>query len=73
MTESALTAAEVATLLNVNVETVYALIRSDGLPAARVGRRWRFSKPKVLAWFEARHVSDLNEPRRMTDSIGRPQ
>jgi len=56
MTESAMTAADVGKLLNVNVETVYALIRSDGLPAARVGGRWRFSRPKVLAWFESRHV-----------------
>lgn len=50
-----LTAAEVARLLKLNVETVYTLIRKSGLPAARVGGQWRFSGAKVLRWFESRH------------------
>ncbi len=53
--EPVLTAAEVAALLKVNVETVYALIRREGLPAARVGGQWRFSETKVRTWFESRH------------------
>lgn len=69
MTESALTAADVARLLNVNVETVYALIRNDGLPAARVGGRWRFSKHKILAWFEAQHVGGSDEQRGAPDTM----
>ena len=56
MPEPALTAAEVARLLKLNVETVYTLIRKDGLPAARIGGQWRFSEEKVRAWFEARHA-----------------
>ena len=59
MSESLLTAAEVAELLKLNVETVYALIQKDGLPAAKVGGQWRFSEANVRAWFEARHVNEL--------------
>ena len=57
MPEDVLTAAEVARTLKLNVETVYSLIRREGLPAARVGGQWRFSKAKVQAWFEGRHAA----------------
>jgi excisionase family DNA binding protein len=73
LTESALTATDVAELLNLNVETVYALIRSGGLPAAKVGGHWRFFRSKALAGFEARHVSGLEAPQRETDMIGESQ
>lgn len=59
MSAPLLTAAEIAELFKLNVETVYGLIQKDGLPAAKVGGQWRFSEEKVHAWFEARHVSEL--------------
>ena len=46
-----LTAHQVAGLLQLNVETVYALIAREGLPATRVGRRWRFDESQVHRWF----------------------
>lgn len=64
MSAPLLTAVEVAELLKLNVETVYALIRKDRLPAAKIGGQWRFSEEKVRAWFNARHVS---EPAASTD------
>ena len=73
LTESALRTTEVAKLLNVNIEAAYTLIRNDGLPAARVGGRGRFSKSKVLSWFEARHMRGLDEQRRATDTTDQAQ
>ena len=56
MPKPLLTAAEVAALLRVHVETVYALIAQQGLPAARVGGRWRFEEAKVREWFAAQYA-----------------
>ncbi len=58
MSGSYLTAYQVAELLQLSVETVYALITREGLPATRVGRRWRFDETRVRKWFdERRHRS----------------
>jgi excisionase family DNA binding protein len=53
MPESLLTASEVAKLLRLNVETVYTLIATKGLPAAKIGSQWRFEESRVRAWVEA--------------------
>ena len=50
MTDSLLTAADVANTLNLNTETGYRLVAEEGLPASKIGGQWRFQKPKVLAW-----------------------
>ena len=54
MSRPYLTAYQVAELLQLNVETVYALINREGLPATRVGRRWRFDESRVRNWFNER-------------------
>ena len=40
---------EVADLLRVSNQTVYNLARSGKLPAAKVGREWRFKRDAILA------------------------
>ena len=57
MSESFLTATDVAQLLQLNVETVYGLIAKQGLPAAKIGRLWRFEESKIRAWVEAQLVA----------------
>lgn len=42
--EAFLTTEEVIQYLQLNLKTVYRLIRSGQLPAVRVGRQWRFRK-----------------------------
>ena len=56
-----LTATEVAQRLKLNVETIYALMKSGELPAARIGGRWRIEASALREWFMA-HVQD-NEKR----------
>jgi excisionase family DNA binding protein len=60
MAEPFLTASDVARLLQVHIETVYILVAKHSLPAAKIGRRWRFEEQKVRAWFEA-HYATLDE------------
>ncbi len=57
MSESFLTATDVAQLLQLNVETVYGLIAKQGLPAVKVFRLWRFEESKLRAWVEVQLVA----------------
>ena len=45
-----LTAEEAAGLLRVHKNTLLGLIKTQGLPARKVGREWRLLKTAVLAW-----------------------
>ncbi len=42
-----MTAVEVSELLGLPVSTVYYLARSGQLPASRLGRTWRFLRPRI--------------------------
>lgn len=47
-----LTTEEVIDYLQVNLRTVYRLIKAGKIPAVRVGRQWRFKKGDLDAWLE---------------------
>jgi excisionase family DNA binding protein len=51
--ESFLTTEEVLEYLQVNLRTVYRLIKAGKIPAVRVGRQWRFRKGDIDAWLES--------------------
>ncbi|HEX5473686.1 MAG TPA: response regulator [Vicinamibacterales bacterium] len=53
MDESYLTTEEVLEYLQVNLRTVYRLIKAGKIPASRVGRQWRFRKRDIDAWLES--------------------
>ncbi len=72
MRQPYLTAYQVAELLQLNVETVYALITREGLPATRVGRRWRFDETRVRRWFHERCNETEKAPWSETTSATIP-
>jgi excisionase family DNA binding protein len=45
--DEVLTAREVAELLHMPVSTVYELARRGEIPARRLGRTWRFLRPRL--------------------------
>ena len=51
--EGFLTTEEVLDYLQVNLRTVYRLIKAGKIPAVRVGRQWRFRKSDIDAWLES--------------------
>jgi excisionase family DNA binding protein len=53
MDEAFLTTEEVLEYLQVNLRTVYRLIKAGRIPAVRVGRQWRFRKGDIDAWLES--------------------
>jgi excisionase family DNA binding protein len=48
-----LTTEEVLAYLQVNLRTVYRLIKAGKIPAVRVGRQWRFRKRDIDAWLDS--------------------
>jgi excisionase family DNA binding protein len=59
--ESFLKTEEVLEYLNVNLRTVYRLIKAGSIPAVRVGRQWRFRKRDLDTWLESQRLA---EPKR---------
>ncbi len=68
-----LTTEEVLEYLQVNLRTVYRLIKAGKIPAVRVGRQWRFRKRDIDSWLDTQRprgerppataVSDRPQPR----------
>jgi excisionase family DNA binding protein len=63
--------------LQVNLRTVYRLIKAGKLPAVRVGRQWRFRKRDIDAWLESQRPRNLRGPipgpRAAASQTGRPR
>jgi excisionase family DNA binding protein len=53
MEETFLTTEEVLEYLQVNLRTVYRLIKAGKIPAVRVGRQWRFRKRDIDVWLDS--------------------
>jgi excisionase family DNA binding protein len=76
--EGFLTTEEVLEYLQVNLRTVYRLIKAGKLPALRVGRQWRFRKRDIDAWLESQRPRGLRPaggitPRLPSTPVGRPR
>ncbi len=69
-----LTTEEVLEYLQVNLRTVYRLIKAGKIPAVRVGRQWRFRKRDIDAWLDSQRprgeravAPALDRPGRTAD------
>ena len=58
--ESFLTTEEVLEYLQINLRTVYRLIKAGKIPAIRVGRQWRFRKADIDAWLTSQQASSAS-------------
>ena len=57
-----LTTEEVLEYLQVNLRTVYRLIKAGKIPAVRVGRQWRFRKRDIDAWLDTQRPRGERPP-----------
>ena len=78
--ETFLTTEEVLEYLQVNLRTVYRLIKAGKIPAVRVGRQWRFRKRDIDAWLDSQRprsgaprVAPAAAPRPAAASGVRPR
>jgi len=72
--EVIMTTDEVLAYLQVNLRTVYRLIKAGKIPAVRVGRQWRFRKGDIDAWLNAERRNRAPVGQKVPDTLaGRPQ
>jgi two-component system cell cycle sensor histidine kinase/response regulator CckA len=55
-----LTTEEILEYLQVNLRTVYRLIKAGRIPAVRVGRQWRFRKRDIDAWLDSQRTQSAD-------------
>ena len=55
-----LTTEEVLEYLQVNLRTVYRLIKAGKIPAVRVGRQWRFRKRDIDVWLDGQRAQPVS-------------
>ena len=48
------TVSQVARMLNMNLGTIYQLLRNGVIPAKRLGRRWVISRNRFHEWLDDR-------------------
>lgn len=53
-----LTVAEVADYLQLSVETVYMYARTGVVPAAKIGKHWRFSLERIEEWMSRQEAAE---------------
>src|SRR5437764_8293999 len=76
--ETFLTTEEVLAYLQVNLRTVYRLIKAGKIPAVRVGRQWRFRKTDIDGWLDSQRPrlsgrAVAPPPARVMPISGRPR
>lgn len=57
-----LTTEEVLSYLQINLRTIYRLLKARQIPAVRVGRQWRFRRADLDAWLAAREGANGRDP-----------
>jgi excisionase family DNA binding protein len=76
--ETFLTTEEVLEYLQVNLRTVYRLIKAGKIPAVRVGRQWRFRKRDIDGWLDSQRLrgggrAPAQAPARPAPGSARPR
>ena len=56
-----MTIEEVAKYLKMKPQTIYTWAQKGKIPAAKIGRDWRFRKDIIDAWFN-QHIDDKFKP-----------
>jgi excisionase family DNA binding protein len=70
--ETFLTTEEVLEYLQVNLRTVYRLIKAGKIPAVRVGRQWRFRKRDIDAWLDSQRPRGAARVTTVSPTASRP-
>jgi len=66
MKDAVLNADEVAAWLKIPKSTLYKLCTEGDVPAAKIGRHWRFSRPTIEKWF-----LQQTQPKEQKDKAAR--
>jgi len=69
MNNHVLTTKELADYLSVSEGTVYNMVKEGEIPAAKIGRSWRFLRPAIDKWLEDLMLKNLYQPIERTKEI----
>jgi len=61
MSEEIMTIEDVAKYLKLKPQTIYTWAQKGKIPAAKIGKEWRFRKDLVDIWFN-QHIQDSFQP-----------
>ncbi len=61
--KSLMTAEEVAKYLNVDETTIYVWAKEGKIPAAKLGRLWRFDGDEIEKWVKSKKSSAAGEQK----------
>lgn len=61
MPEDILTLEEVAKYLKMKPQTIYTWAQKGKIPAAKIGKEWRFRRDIIDAWFN-QHIQEQFQP-----------
>ena len=59
--EDIMTIEEVAKYLKLKPQTIYTWAQNGKIPAAKIGKEWRFRRDLVEAWFN-QHIQEKFQP-----------
>ncbi|QDV09018.1 Helix-turn-helix domain protein [Planctomycetes bacterium Poly30] len=64
---------EAAALLGVSVKTFNKVLRSEDIPARKIGREWKFSRQALIDWVGGGRSSDFyrEDRARLSESTQR--
>lgn len=65
--ETVLTPAQVASLLQIHVKTVYRLADEGTIPGTKIGRSWRFNKDNILEMLSTKPKGQIGKKRLEDD------
>ena len=57
MEDEILTIEDVAKYLKLKPQTIYSWAKSGKIPAAKLGKEWRFKRSMIEKWFD-QHIDD---------------
>lgn len=61
MADEIMTIEEVAKFLKLKPQTIYTWAQNEKIPAAKIGKEWRFRRDLVDAWFD-QHIQEKFQP-----------
>ena len=68
-TDEILTIIELSKYLKISKPSLYYLVRKGYIPAAKVGRHWRFSKKSIDKWIEEKEKFNVQGKERRKDYL----
>lgn len=69
MSNHVLTIKELADYLSISETTLHTMVKQGEIPAAKIGKSWRFLRPAIDRWLEELMLNNLYQPIEKKEQI----